>query len=372
MSTKARCFQATVERLEGRIVLTSGNPANTLATAQGVVTAPGAVADVTVQVSAQNINGRIPIIIGTATSPTGNSDLLPKVVAAIGPDGSRLPVRQGAPYAPGRHGEATAYVQASTAGPMTIEVTGARNTSGAFSLRAYLPGDSNGTGQVSYADLQSFARSFKSRVGDALYNPATDANLNQQIGQTDGRFMIRNLNPGTHKIPLQIKVTLEPSEAVKGPVPSNSGGHTYYKHVTILGKTTPGSLVFFDSGLGNYAFDGGAVATDAQGNFSVTSTNKDGINNNDFLVIDPWGQQKIFDYPIYYFPAASSSGRPSPKPLGTSSGAAQPGTSARSLAPSRRRASPDLQSITSPPDRFVAGSPPRFQEAAWGLAYGER
>jgi hypothetical protein len=55
--------------------------------------------------------------------------------------------------------------------------------------------------------------------------------------------------------------------------------------------------------LGDYEFSGGAAATNAQGFFSVTSKNTQGINNNDFLVVSPFGQQKIQDYPIYYFPA---------------------------------------------------------------------
>ena len=48
------------------------------------------IADVSVPVTAYNINGRIPIVLGTATSPTTGSTLLPQVVAAIGPNGKRL------------------------------------------------------------------------------------------------------------------------------------------------------------------------------------------------------------------------------------------------------------------------------------------
>ena len=147
---------------------------------------------------------------------------------------------------------------------------------------------------------------FPRQTGDANYNPAADANLNGQIGQNNARALVRNLNPGVRRTPLQINLFLTPREAVKGHVPSNSGGHTYYQTVTIKGRTTPGSIVFFDSSFGDYSFNGGAAATNAKGDFSVTSKNTQGINNNDFLVISPFGQQKLQDYPVDYFPAVFS------------------------------------------------------------------
>jgi hypothetical protein len=291
-----------LEQFEGRQLPSGAVPANTLAIVGGTVARPGATAEVSVPVTAHNINGRIPIVIGTATAPTAGSTLLPKVVAAFGPDGKRLPLQQGAPYTL-THSEAVAFVQVSTPGLVTLEVTGAHGTDGSFQLREYLPGDILGTGQVTYADLAAFPRYFRTQVGDALYNPAADANLNGQIGQEDARALVRNLNPGVPRTPLQINLFLAPGEDVKGHVPSNSGGHTYVQSPTIMGRTTPGSIVFIDSSFGDYTFNGGAAATNAQGFFSVTAKNTQGINNNDFLVISPFGQQKVQDYPIYYFPA---------------------------------------------------------------------
>jgi hypothetical protein len=291
-----------LETLEDRQLLSGAVPANTLATVQGTVAGPGATAEVSVPVTAHNINGRVPIVIGTATSPTGGSSVLPEVVAAFGPDGRRLPLQPGAPVT-ATHGEATAFVQVSSPGMVTLSVAGAHGTQGSFQLREYLPGDINGDGQVTFADLAAFPKLFLSQAGDALYNPAADANLNGQIGQEDARALVRNLNPGVRKTPLEINLFLPPKQDVRGNVPSNSGGHTYDQTVTIMGRTTPGSIVFFDSSAGDYTFNGGAAATNAQGRFSVPSKNSSGINNNDFLVISPFGQQKVQDYPIYYFPA---------------------------------------------------------------------
>src|SRR5262249_17675687 len=129
-----------LEFLEDRQLLNGSAPANTLATVQGTVAGPGATAEVSVPVTARNINGRIPIVIGTATAPAGGSRLVPRVTSALGPGGERLPIHQGAPSTL-THGESTAFVQVSTPGVVTLKVTGAHGTSGSFTLREYLPGD---------------------------------------------------------------------------------------------------------------------------------------------------------------------------------------------------------------------------------------
>jgi hypothetical protein len=305
----------TLDVLEGRQLPSASVPANTLEIVQGSVNTAGTVTQVSVPIAASTINGRIPIIIGAASSPVESSGVIPEIVSARGPDGRRLPVQQGFPYVPGVHDEATAFVQVSRPGTLTLGVSGTRGTTGAFQVRVYLPGDLNGDHQVTFADLQEFPKFFGAKIGDPRYNVAADANLNGQIGQEDGRALVRNLNPGVPRILLKVKLTLDPKQAVKGHVPSNSGGHTYFKNPTILGKTTPGSIVFADNSKGDYEFKGAAIATDAKGNFSYQATNKDGINNNDFLVIDPFGQQKVQDYPIYYFPAVYSRDHPTHGPV---------------------------------------------------------
>jgi hypothetical protein len=68
----------------------------------------------------------------------------------------------------------------------------------------------------------------------------------------------------------------------------------------------PGSIVLEDNAAGYYKWDGGAVATNAQGNFSVTETNTSGVNTYNFLVIDPFGQQLIRSYPVFWIPFAAS------------------------------------------------------------------
>ena len=71
----------------------------------------------------------------------------------------------------------------------------------------------------------------------------------------------------------------------------------------------PGSIVLEDSSKGYYKWTGGAVATDGDGNFTVTEKNSQGINTYNFLIIDPYGQQVIRTFPVFWtiFAAPGSS-----------------------------------------------------------------
>jgi hypothetical protein len=74
---------------------------------------------------------------------------------------------------------------------------------------------------------------------------------------------------------------------------------------TIEGHTMPGNIVLEDDRNGSFKWDGGAIATDADGNFSVTETNTQGVNTYNFLVIDPCGRQLIRSYPVFWIPFAA-------------------------------------------------------------------
>ena len=102
------------------------------------------------------------------------------------------------------------------------------------------------------------------------------------------------MTPLTSKIPLRVKLTLAPQDQIHYSGPTNLGGATFQQNVTILGHTTPGSLVIEDNhtsrlpgGTQAYKFTGPAVAADASGFFSIATTNTTGLNNNDFLILDP-------------------------------------------------------------------------------------
>ena len=119
------------------------------------------------------------------------------------------------------------------------------------------------------------------------------------------------MTPLTSKIPLRVKLTLAATDQIHYSGPTVSGAATFQQNVTILGRTTPGSLVIEDNhisrlpgGVQAYKFTGPAVAADASGFFSIATTNATGLNNNDFLILDPYGQKMIIDFPIYWIPYA--------------------------------------------------------------------
>ncbi len=294
------------DRCEGRLTPSGGAAANTLGVVSGDVTSPRSIADVSVPVTQHNIGGRRSAIISELVTPGSQSALHPAVTGAQGTNGQALLFRRGAPYIAGRHESAAVYVKANTAGALTTGVTGRNNSTGSFQVGATLPGDINGDGKVTLADEVAFTQAFMSTKNDPNYNPAADANHNGQVGIGDAKLLLRNLTPLTPKIPLNIYLTLAPQDAAKGPTPKNSGGKTHFQNVTILGRTTPGAMVFLDGKQGTFQFNGAALATDAEGNFAVNVKLSKGLNSYQFEAIDPFGQQKIMVYPIYWLNYAAA------------------------------------------------------------------
>jgi hypothetical protein len=236
-------YRPTLDELEHRQVLNS----NALADSLGTVPAPHSVAEISVPITAQNIQNRHSIVLGTSTQPKVQSSLTPDRSLSLSPAEQ----------------------------------------------------------QVTLNTLKAFTKAYLTTSHDALYNPAVDVNHNGFIGQGDGKLLLRELSPLTKEIPLKVDLILAPQDQVHGHVSSNSGGHTYHKSVTILGHTTPGSLVFSDSVLGDYSFTGPATYADQNGNFSFRVQMREGLNNFDFLTVDAYGQQTIRDYPIFWIPFAA-------------------------------------------------------------------
>ena len=150
------------------------------------------------------------------------------------------------------------------------------------------------------AVLEGFTKSYLSRVGDPNFNPAYDLNHNGQIGQVDGRLLLRSLPPVSPKVPLRITVTLATQDKAKSPLPQNSGGVTHSKTPTVLGHTSPGALIFTGSGTVDLKLRRPVLVADAQGNFSFKDELIDGINQLDFLAVDRYGQQNLRAFPIYW------------------------------------------------------------------------
>ena len=202
-------------------------------------------------------------------------------------------------------------------GPLSKNLIVAQQTVGSRPPQTTLIGDLNGDGKVNLADLQIFAPSYMARKGDLNYIPAADLNQNGIIDLHDAQMLLHNMAKLTPKLPLTARLTLAPQDQIHFSGPTISGAATFNKVVTILGHTTPGSLVIEDNhtsrlpgGTQAYKFTGPAHVADANGFFSITAKNTEGLNNNDFLILDPFGQRMIIDFPIYWIPYATGRGVP--------------------------------------------------------------
>ena len=165
------------------------------------------------------------------------------------------------------------------------------------------------------ADLQTYARVYLSHVGDPDFAPQYDFNGTGFIGQNDATPILRGLAAITPKVPLTLSLRLQGGQEVTGPHPANNGATTRLGNVTVVGKTTPNSIVFVDGPTGsthsqttgNYKFQGGALATDSQGyfryNVDLPADSRGGsLLTANFLIRTPSNQQLIRSYPIRRLP----------------------------------------------------------------------
>lgn len=156
-------------------------------------------------------------------------------------------------------------------------------------------------------NLQAFATAYLSHRGQPNYNPALDFNGNGYIGQGDVRPILRALAPITPHEPQVVSLRLGPGDQVRGHHPANSGGVTRRTDVTVIGHTTPNSIVFTDSltgpRAGDFRFVGLALPVDSKGVFSYKLQLTNSLTQTEYLAIDPFGHQTIRAFPILKLPA---------------------------------------------------------------------
>jgi hypothetical protein len=307
----SRVSRPHLERLETRLKLSNSPPANSIGTAIGTVTRPGSISTASVLVASGNLTaGKRATLLGVFLQPTSTNGFSPQIAGVVESNGRHLPLKRGRPFVAGRdNGEAAAFVKVDRAGPLTVVVTGRAHTTGAFQASVTLAGDVNGDGTVNIADLTAFAPAYEASRGAPNYISAADFNQNGIINLYDAKVLMHNMARLSPDVPLQSVVNLLPADQAQYPASKNSGGSTFKRDVTIVGHTTPGSLVITDSSAQDYSFSGPAVPTSAAGNFTVKTTNKEGINNNDFLILDPFGRQRIRDFPVFWISFAKPGSR---------------------------------------------------------------
>jgi hypothetical protein len=304
-SQRART-QPSLEPLELRLPLSGSWPINTIGASAGSVAQSGGLGSAAVTVNPRNLTPNKPTtLFGVFVEPAPGSPLIPRIVAVEESNGQRVPLQPGHPYLPGRTPAVAAFVKVNQPGPLTVLVAGEHGTTGSFTEAVALAGDVNGDGTVDLADLPLFAAAYGSKVGQPAYNPSADFNLNGLINLYDAKALEHNMKPLTPDQPLQAIVNLQPSDQAHYAASKNSGGSTFKKDVTIVGHTTPGSVVIEDSKSGDFTFTGNAIATDAKGFFFIKVKNSAGVNPNDLLILDPFGHQLIRAYPIFWIPFAA-------------------------------------------------------------------
>ena len=159
------------------------------------------------------------------------------------------------------------------------------------------------------ADLQAYARAYLSFATEPTYNAAYDFNGTGFIGQNDATPILRGLASITPKEPLTLSLRLASGEQLLTAHPSVSGAATHLGTVTVIGKTVPNSILFYDAfansrlgASGNFKFEGGALVADTHGNFSytlnLTPLSKNSLTTLNLLIRTPFNTQTIRAFPI--------------------------------------------------------------------------
>ncbi len=160
------------------------------------------------------------------------------------------------------------------------------------------------------ADLQDYSKAYLSFSTDKKYNPAYDFNGTGFIGQNDATPILRGLASITPRVPFKLNLALAPGQQIFTHHPSINGAATRLGMVTIEGRTTPNSIVFYDALVnnrfgfaGNLKYQGGAVLSDAQGRFQLTTPltplSKNSLTTQAFLIRTPFDQQITRIFPIF-------------------------------------------------------------------------
>lgn len=179
-----------------------------------------------------------------------------------------------------------------------LETLEARLTMSASAAAAPLPGAAE-----TIATLREFTRHYPTRSGEPNYDPAFDLNHNGLIGQGDGQLLLRALPPVAPRRPLRLAVILAPDSRARGSTPTNLGGVTQTGSPTILGRTSPGALIFTGTGTVDLRLTSPAYVADERGEFSVTldltdQAHPSAISQFDLKVVDRYGQQTLRAFPI--------------------------------------------------------------------------
>ena len=288
------------EILETRELLTAG-AGDTFAIIPGSVTKSNQPAEVKFTINTSHFtmpNGKGQIGVDVAT-PSG-STLQPKIlsITPVDSNGVRSPMTR-AVYDPTVHrsntssGPMTSAVvervgvnslSHSTSATYSVKVTGTNRTTGNFLLGFYLPGDANGDGKVTNADVTLVKSELGAKAGttNTKYTFDADANRDGKITAADLKLTRQNVGMSTNISPV-VSANLDPS-STNGLQARQSTN----QNVKFTGTATPGAAVKYTEI--NSLTPPVATTTDSSGNYSIVIPLAAGANTFNVSTQDSFGQ----------------------------------------------------------------------------------
>jgi hypothetical protein len=276
----------------------TGGAGNTFALVPGNVADPGGTAQVPITIAPPLFTlPKQKMVLGIDVVPKTNSSLTPLISRVDNPHNEIVPQAIHSIYNPHlshaavARGVGTRAVlapltqfpnQPGRPATYTVNVEGAKNTSGDFLIGFYLPGDANGDGVVDASDLALVRSLAGSRAGDSKYSFDADANRDGRIGRIDIAYTQQNQGVKTLVTPV-VTANLDPA--------SDAGTRdrvTNLNTVHFQGRGTPGAQVTF-SELTNKVQPVSAQI-DAAGHYTVMVPLGDGGNTFKVTTSDAFGQ----------------------------------------------------------------------------------
>ena len=272
-------FRIEAEALEGRQLLTGG-AGNTFALTQGTIATAGGTSVQSFTIDSSHFtpsHGRI--VIGVDVVAGTGSTVVPTI---SGIKGARVRMTGVSPD--GKHDIFATVSLPAKNGKVTGSVTikAQNNTSGSYLLGYYLPGDADGDGTVTKADVTTIKSLIGQTVNDASYNFDADTNRDGQITKADLVLAKENLGAKTSIMP-DFTASLDPNTDT-GAADRITNDST----VNFTGQAAPGAAITFHEVL-NQVPDIKATA-DSSGNYKITTPLALGTNTFQVSAADAFGQ----------------------------------------------------------------------------------
>ena len=294
---KKRGRDFSLEMLEGRQLLSAGQ-GSTFAIMPGTIASAGQTSTVQFKLDPSQFTGSRggKILLGIDVAPSSGSTVAPQIVSVKNAQGrvagglihsvytaqvikakkltdpisSAVMIRLPVPKA------------GQPAATYTVQVRGGANTTGAYLLGFYLPGDVAGTGTVTTAELQTIKQDLGATPTSSKYSFDADVNRDGKIAPSDLAFAAMNLGAKTTISPIAT-VNLDP--ATDGPLNDRITNHN---PVHFTGTVTPNATVTFKEINGNSP--GATTTADGSGNYSIWVPLGNGSNTFQVTTTDAFGQ----------------------------------------------------------------------------------